>query len=150
MVRSTAQTVDQYLDELEPERRDAVEAVRRVVNDNLPEGYEESMNFGMIYYGIPLERYPKTYNGEPLMYSALASQKNYMSLYLTNVYGDPAIEEEFKARYKATGKKLDMGKSCVRFKTVDDLPLDLIAETIAKTPVDEFISIYEKARAGRK
>ncbi|MDA1215688.1 MAG: DUF1801 domain-containing protein, partial [Chloroflexi bacterium] len=107
MAQSAAQTVDDYLAELSPERRQAIAAVRHAVLENLPDGYEEVMAFGMIGYVIPLERYPKTYNKQPLMYAALASQKQYMSLYLMNVYGDQDTERWFNDAYKATGKKLD-------------------------------------------
>ena len=146
MVRSAAATVEEYLGELAPERREAIEAVRDVVLHNLPDGYDEAMNWGMISWAVPLERYPDTYNKQPLMYAALASQKNYMSLYLMGVYTDGDDKTWFEARFRASGKKLNMGKSCVRFKKVDDLPMELIAETIASTPVDEYISRYEAAR----
>ena len=149
MVRSSAGTVEEYLDELAPDRREQIETVRSVVLDNLPDGYDESMNWGMITWEIPLERYPKTYNKQPLMYAALASQKNYMSLYLMCVYTHEGTQTEFERRFKDSGKKLNMGKSCVRFKKVDDLPLDLIADTIASTPVDEYIRSYEAARGER-
>ena len=104
------------------------------------------MQYGMITYVIPIDRYPNTYNGLPLGYISLASQKNYMALYLMNVYSNKEIESNFKNRYIASGNKLDMGKSCVRFKKLKDLPLDLIGETIAMTSVDDFISVYEKSR----
>jgi uncharacterized protein YdhG (YjbR/CyaY superfamily) len=146
MVRSDAVTVEQYLTELDPERRQEVSAVRDVVLANLPEGYQESMNWGMISYEIPLERYPDTYNRQPLVYAALASQKNYMSLYLMGLYGDPEQEQSFEQRYRATGKRYDVGKSCVRFRRLDDLPLDLIGEVIASTSVDDHIAHYEAAR----
>ena len=146
MARSAASTVEQYLNELAPDRREAIEAVRSVVLDSLPDGYDESMNWGMISWEIPLERYPKTYNKQPLMYAALASQKNYMSLYLMCVYTHDGTQTEFERRFKESGKKLNMGKSCVRFKKVDDLPMDLIAETIASTSVDDYIRSYEAAR----
>ena len=149
MARSEAKTVEEYLDELTDDRRETVEAVRDVVNSNLPDGYEETVQFGMISYVVPLERYPKTYNRQALQYAALASQKNYVSLYLMNVYGNEETERWFVDRYRASGKRLDMGKACVRFKSIDDLPLDLIGETIARTPVDDFIALYEKARGPR-
>ena len=123
-----------------------MEAVRDLVRGNLPDGYGEAMNWGMISWEVPLARYPDTYNKQPLMYAALASQKNYMSLYLMSVYAHSDDKAWFETRYKASGKRLNMGKSCVRFKRVDDLPLDLIAETIASTTVDEYISRYESAR----
>ncbi len=149
MVWSSAQTVEEYLAELAPDRREAINAVRKVILDNLPTGYEEMMQFGMIGYVIPLERYPVTYNKQALQYAALASQKHYMSVYLMNVYGDPDSEQWFAEQYRASGKKLDMGKSCVRFKKLDDLPLDLIGRAIARTPVDAYIEVYEAARGKR-
>ena len=149
MVRSAAATVEEYLGELSAERREAVEAVREVALANLPEGYVEAMNWGMISWEVPLERYPNTYNKRPLMYAALASQKNYMSLYLMCVYADDDDRARFEERFRASGKRLDMGKSCVRFRRVEDLPLDLIAESIASTSVDEYIRRYEEAREKR-
>ncbi|MCH2505002.1 MAG: DUF1801 domain-containing protein [Dehalococcoidia bacterium] len=146
MAKSKAETVDGYLAELPEDRRAAISAVRQVVLENLPQGYEEMMQFGMIGYVIPLERYPVTYNGQALQYAALASQKNYMSLYLMNVYSDEAVERWFVDRYKDSGKRLDMGKACVRFKSLQDLPIDLVGEAIALTPVDRFIERYEMSR----
>ena len=147
MAYSKAATVEEYLDELPAERRQTVEAVRRVILHNLPEGYEEVVQFGMISYVIPLERYPKTYNDQPLSYAALASQKSYVSVYLMNIYGDPETERWFTERYRASGKRLDMGKSCVRFRKLDDLPLDLVAEAVAMTSVESFIQLYEASRS---
>ena len=147
MVSSNAETVDQYLDELDEDRRTQLTEVRDTIVDNLPDGYVESMNWGMITYEVPLETYPDTYNKKPLMYAALASQKNHMAVYLTTVYGDDGTKQEFEDRYRATGKKLDMGKSCVRFKSIDQLPLELIGEVIAGTAVEDFIGIVEAARA---
>ena len=146
MAHSKAATVDEYLAEQSPDRRAALEAVRRVILENLPRGYVETMQYGMIGYVVPLEKYPVTYNKQPLGVAALASQKNYLSLYLMNVYGDPETERWFVEEYQASGKKLDMGKSCVRFKKLEDLPLDLIGRAIARTSVDEFIGMYEAAR----
>ncbi|MGI9604046.1 MAG: DUF1801 domain-containing protein [Acidimicrobiales bacterium] len=148
MVKSAAESPEEYLAELPDDRRDQIEAVRDVIVANLPDGYEEQMSFGMIAYVIPLDRYPDTYNKQPLMYAALASQKNHMAVYLSNVYADEPSLDWFRAAYLATGKKLDMGKSCVRFKTIDQLPLDVIADAVARTPVDEFVALYEAARAG--
>ena len=107
------------------------------------------MNWGMITYQVPLETFPDTYNGQPLMYAGLASQKNYMAVYLSAVYPDPESLEAFQDAYRATGKKLDMGKSCVRFKTLDDLPLELIGETIASVSAEEFVETQKTLRASR-
>ena len=152
MATSNATTPDEYVASLPEDRRVALTAVRDVVRRNLPDGFEEGMQFGMIAWYVPLERFPDTYNGQPLGLVGLASQKNYMSLYLNSVYGDPKTEAWFKARYAASGKKLDMGRSCLRFKKLDDLPLDLIGDVVASTPVDDFIAQYRAARqrpAGR-
>ena len=146
MVRSAAATVEEYLQELPPDRREGIQAVRQVFLDNLPPGYVETMNWGMITYEIPLDRYPKTYNKQPLMYAALASQKRHMAVYLMCVYSLAESRTRFVERYKASGKKLDMGKSCVRFRKVEDLPLDLIAETVAGTSVEDYIEFYEASR----
>ena len=149
MAKSTAAAPEEYLSELAEDRRTALAAVRKVILDRLPEGFEETMQYGMIGYAIPLERYPKTYNGQPLNYAALASQKNYMTVYLMGIYSDPESERWFVERYEASGKRLDMGKSCVRFKKLDDLPLDLIGQAIAATSVAEFIARYEESRRRR-
>jgi uncharacterized protein YdhG (YjbR/CyaY superfamily) len=149
-VRSDAATVDEYLASLPDERREAIEVVRNEILANLPDGYEEAMNWGMIAYQVPLSINPDTYNGQPLMYAALASQKNHMAVYLTSVYAQEASRLAFVEAYQATGKKADIGKSCVRFKTLDDLPLDLIGQTIASTPVDTFINEVEEARQATK
>jgi hypothetical protein len=148
MVSSDARTPDELIANLPPDRQRAISAVRKVILDNLPEGYEEGMQYGMIGYYIPLERFPETYNGQPLGIAGLASQKNHMSLYLNAVYGDPETARWFHERWAETGKKLDMGKSCVRFKRLEDLPLDLIGETIARVPVDAYLAHYEASRRG--
>ncbi|HEX6372273.1 MAG TPA: DUF1801 domain-containing protein [Longimicrobium sp.] len=147
MASSKAETVEQYLQELPEDRRAVVSAVRDQVVRNLPAGYREAMGFGMITWGIPLEDYPDTYNGQPLGYAALAAQKNYYALYVMTPYQDPAQEQWLRDEFAKAGKKLDMGKSCLRFKKLEDLPLDVIGKLIASTPPAEFIAQYEKARA---
>jgi hypothetical protein len=146
-VKSEAATVAGYLDELPGERRRALEQVRATILASLPDGYEEGMQFGMISYYVPLERYPNTYNGQPLAVAALANQKRYMALYLMaqHASGDGWFREEYAKR----GLKLDMGKSCVRFRSLADLPLDLVGDVIAATPVEEFLRLYEVSRGGR-
>jgi hypothetical protein len=146
MVSSKAKTVPEYLKSLPEDRRAAISKVRQVVLKNLPKGYVETMNWGMISYEIPLKRYPDTYNKQPLGVAALASQKNYMTLYLMAVYADPKTARWFHEQYRASGKKLDMGKSCVHFKKLADLPLDVIGATIARYSVDKYIERYEAAR----
>ena len=147
MAKSVATTVAEYLDELSPERREAICAVREIILANLPDGYEEGIHFGMIGYVVPLATYPKTYNKQPLSSAALASQKNYMSLYLMNVYADDGTAAWFDGEFAAAGKRLNRGKSCVRFRSLSDLPLELVGKAIALTPVSEFIRIYESARS---
>ena len=146
MVESKATTTAEYLEELAPERRALVGTLREVVRANLPEGYEEQFRQGTISYVIPLERYPETYNGRPLGYVSLASQKNYVSLYLMGVYGSEEVRAWFLEEWERTGKRLDMGKSCVRFRTEDDIPLELIGRAIAKVSVEEYLDIYEASR----
>jgi hypothetical protein len=146
-VRSDAATVDEYLRDLIDERRAAIEAVRAVILANLPEGFVEGMQYGMIGYFIPLERYPDTYNGQPLGVCALANQKRHMALYLMGIYADDAEASWFKERWRESGKRLDMGRSCVRFRKLDDVPLDVVGAAIARTSVADFIAAYERSRA---
>lgn len=142
-MRSDATSVDRYLAELPEDRRDAIEAVRSEILRNLPDGYVEAVNWGMITYEVPLSTFADTYNGRPLMYAALANQKNHMAVYLTSVYADDERRNGFLDAYRATGKRLDMGKSCVRFRRLDDLPVELVGQAIASTPVDEFIELMK-------
>ena len=146
MTQPNQQSPDEYIEALPEDRKAAISAVRSVILANLPAGYEETVQHGMLAYVIPLAAYPVTYNKLPLLFAGLASQKNYMTVHLMNIYGSPADEEWFVQRYKATGKKLNMGKSCVRFKTIDDLPIELIGEAVARTPVESYIKIYEDSR----
>jgi hypothetical protein len=150
MVSSAADSVEAYLAGLPEERREVVSALRELVNAHLPEGYREAMAWGMIGWAVPLSRYPDTYNGQPLSYAALAAQKNGYSLYLMGVYADAAQLRRLQAAAAAEGKRLDMGKSCLRFKRLDQLPLDAIAAAIAAHPVDRFIALHEAAHAGRR
>ena len=146
MVSSAAKTIDAYLAELPPERRAVIAAMRDRVNAHLPPGYEETMNWGMITWQIPLARYPITYNKQPLAYVALAAQKNNYALYLSGVYAEGEQERKLRAEAAALGKKLDMGKSCVRFRNIEDLPLDAIGELIASMSVEAYIASYEARR----
>ncbi len=146
MVQSKAKTVKEYLAELPADRKKEIEVVRKVILANLPKGYEECISYGLIGYVIPLSRYPDTYNKQPLSIAGLAAQKNYMSVYLMCVYGDEKYRKWFEKSYAESGKKLDMGKSCIHFKKSDDLALDLIGEAIAKVSVEDYIKYYEKAR----
>jgi uncharacterized protein YdhG (YjbR/CyaY superfamily) len=149
-MQSKAKTVEQYIAELPPERQEQIETVRRVILENIPEGYEEVMNWGMITYQVPLEIYPNTYNKQPLMYTALSSQKNHMSVYLTGIYMDEEERAAFEDQYRATGKRYDVGQSCVRFRKLDDLPLELIGEVISRYSVEEYVQKFKEIRSTRK
>ncbi len=145
-MQSNAATVKEYLSELPADRRDAMESVRAVIRQNLDPAYEEGMQYGMIGYYVPHSVYPPGYHcdpKQPLPFVCLASQKNYMSVYLGSVYAVPGGEKRFREAWAKTGKKLDMGKSCLRFKKLDELALDVIGEAIRRVPVREFIQYYE-------
>ncbi len=150
MTTSTATTPDEYIASLPEDRRHVVSAVRDVIREHLPDGYEEGMQYGMIGWYVPLARLGDTYNGQPLALAGLASQKHHLSLYLNTVYGDPQTETWFKARYATSGKKLSMGKSCVRFRQLDDLPLDVIGEVIARADIDTYVARYEAVRGSSR
>ncbi|GHH44924.1 DUF1801 domain-containing protein [Lentzea cavernae] len=145
MVKSNASTVAQYLAELPDEQRAEVETVRDVILANLPDGYVEALDWGLITYGVPLEVSGPTYNKKPLLYVALGAQKRYYSVYLTTVMEE--FEESFRARWAETGKKLDMGKTCVRFKRSSDLALDVIGDEVARLSVPEFLDWHAENRA---
>jgi hypothetical protein len=146
MARSEAKTVEEYLAELPRERREVVTAVRETILHNLPRGYVERMNWGMISYEIPLERYGDTYNRQPLSYAALAAQKSHYAIYLMCLYADAGREAWLREQFQRAGKKLDMGKSCVRFRRLEDVPLDVIGEAVASTPPEVLIARAESAR----
>tara|TARA_B100000745_G_C19899329_1_gene301204 strand:- start:98 stop:538 length:441 start_codon:yes stop_codon:yes gene_type:complete len=145
-MQSKANSVEQYLNELPEDRKESLSIVREAIVKNLPTGYVEVMNWGMITYEVPLETFPDTYNGKPLMYAALASQKNHMSVYLMGCYMSPEIRNKFENAYKQSGKKFDAGKSCIRFKKEEDLPLELIGKTIGSMSVEQFIEHYLLSR----
>lgn len=146
MAGSAAITVDDDLSGLPAERAAVVPTMRDFDNTHLPPGYRETMAFGMIGWGIPLARYPDTYNKQPLAYVALAAQKNAYSLYLMGVYADGEKERALRAAAAADGRKLDMGKSCLCFKRPQDLPLQAIGKLIASMSVDDYIAMYEASR----
>ncbi len=146
MVSSKSTTVQDYLAGLPAERRDVVARVRDLVNANLPDGYVEAMNWGMISWEIPLSRYPATYNGQPLAYVALAAQKNAYSLYLMAADDASNGTAMLKKAYADAGRKLDMGKCCLRFRKFEDLLVEPIARLVADAPVDAFIARYEASR----
>jgi hypothetical protein len=134
------------LKELPEERSAVVSRVREVILENLPEGFQETMNWGMIAYEVPLDRYPDTYNNQPLMYMALAAQKNHFAVYSSGVYMEPLGEDWVKGEFEKAGKKLDMGKSCIRFRKLDNLPLNVVGKIAAAMTVEEFIAAFEKSR----
>lgn len=148
-MQSTATTVEEYLATLPPDRRAAIEAVRNVILKNLDAGYEEGMSSGMIGYYVPHRIYPPGYHANPsapLPFAAIASQKNYMSIYLMGLYtGGTALARWFEDAWATTGKKLNMGKSCIRFKKLEDIPLDVLGEAIRRVPAKTYIEVYTKA-----
>jgi uncharacterized protein YdhG (YjbR/CyaY superfamily) len=147
MVSSKETTPAAYLASLPADRRKVVAAVRAVIRKHLPKGYVESMSWGMLAYEIPLSRYPDTYNKQPLMYLALAAQKNNYALYLTSTSSEKKLMDRLGAAYKASGRKLDMGKGCLRFKSLDELPMDVIADLVASQSVEKRIELSEAALA---
>jgi Domain of unknown function (DU1801) len=148
-MQSDATTVEEYLDGLDNDRRAQIEPVYRLVHDAMPAGYTESVDWGMISWSVPLESFPDTYNGKPLSYVCLAAQKRHNALYLMGLYSDSQEAEEFRARWTADGRRLDMGKSCLRFKDPAEINEDLIAETVAGMTPDRLIALHERARAER-
>lgn len=152
MVQSAAKTHDAYLAELPESRREVIAAMHKLIRKHLPKGYDEQMNWGMLTWVIPLDQYPDTYNGMPLAIVGLCAQKNYNALYILGPYTDPEQSQAKKLReaFKAAGKKLDMGKSCVRFQKMEDLALDAIADVIASTPPKRYLEMYEAGRAHAK
>ena len=142
----TASTVAQYLAALPADRRAALSAVRKTINENLPDGYEEGMQFGMIGWYVPLSVYPAGYGENPkvpLSFVALASQKSGMVLHFLCFYDHPTLSSWFTSEYKKSGKKLDMGKGCVRFKSLEDLALDVVGRTVARVSAEEHMANYQ-------
>jgi len=139
-------SVEQYLESLPEERSEALRALRAKVVALLPPGFEEVYAWGMICYQVPKTRYPKTYNNQPLMLAGIASQKNHMAIYLVGLYMIPEMRTQFEQRWRATGKRFDAGKSCVRFRRLDDLVMPLIEEVVSTITVDGLIAAYEKGR----
>jgi uncharacterized protein DUF1801 len=147
LMKNSATTVEEYLQGLPTDRRAAISAVRKVILASLPKGYVECMSYGMIGYVVPHSLYPAGYHCDPklpLPYAILGSQKNHMALHLMTVYGDPAMEKWFRNAWATSGKKLDMGKACVRFKKLEDVPLDVVGRIIARVPVKDYIARVEK------
>ena len=152
-MKSSATTVAEYLQSLPAERRTAISAVREVILANLPTGYEEGMGYGMIGYVVPHRLYPAGYHCNPklpLPFVNLASQKNHLALYLMTTYIDSAVEQWFREAWTATGRKLDMGKGCVRFKRLEEVPLEVVGQLIARVPVRQYIARWEQVLAETK
>lgn len=148
MFQNKAKTVTEFLAGLTPERRAAITAVRKVIRKHLPAGYKEGVNWGAIGWTVPLSAYPDTYNGQPLCYVALASQKTHASLYLMAAYAESAQADRLREGFRKAGKKLDMGKACIRFRQAGDLPLDVIGDVVASTPMKDYIALAKSAHQG--
>jgi len=149
MVSSRALTVEQYLAELPRDRREVISALRDVVNRNVPPGYVERMNWGMICWEIPLARYPHTYNGYPLGHLALAAQKNNYAIYTLAPNGSPELAAWMREEYRRAGQKLDMGKSCTLFRKLEGMPMSVLERLAAFSTVEQTIEDYERGRHGR-
>jgi hypothetical protein len=148
IMQSKAATVDQYVKELPPERAAVIQAIRKVILKNLDKGFQETMQYGMIGYSVPHSIYPAGYHcdpKQPLPYAGLAAQKNAYSLYLAFVYSGERERAWFVKEWEKTGKKLDMGKACIRFKSLDQIPLELVGEAIKRLGVGDYIKMYEGA-----
>jgi hypothetical protein len=157
-MQSSASTVAEYLAELPPDRRAALTAIRDVILKNLDRDYEEGLQYGHIAYYVPHRVYPPGYHAnpkQPLPYIALASQKNHLAMYMMGLYCGCGMDGEgatpdamwFQQAWKATGRKLDMGKACVRFKKLDDVPLDVVGEAVKRIPAKKYIAVYEMGLA---
>jgi hypothetical protein len=148
-MQSKATTVESYLNDLSEERKDVINQLRKVILKNLPKGFDEGMGYGMIGYFVPHSIYPNGYHcdpKQPLPFLSMASQKNFIALYHMGIYMNPDLMDWFTAEFaKRVKGKLDMGKSCIRFKKLDAIPFDLIGELVSKMSVDEWIACYEKA-----
>jgi hypothetical protein len=144
-MKGADETVDGYIASLPDDRRETVKALRRLVLDNLPEGYVEAFNWGMVSYEVPLAVSGKTYNGKPLMYAAIGNQKNHIGLYLCGVYCIPDGRERLARSFAAAGKKLDMGKACLRLRTLDDIDVKAVAECIAAVPPQALVDASNAA-----
>lgn len=154
-MQSKAATVDEYLASLPEDRRQAIEAVRKVILDNLGAGYAEGMSYGMIGYFVPHSVFPPGYHcnpKDPLPFAALASQKNHMSVYLMSLYmgAESGEDDWFETQWANSGKKLDKGKSCIRFKKLADLDLATLGEAVRRMPAARYIDMYQSTRKGKK
>ncbi|RDI55054.1 DUF1801 domain-containing protein [Flavobacterium glaciei] len=148
-MQSTANTVSAYLEEIPEERKIAFSKLRETILENIPKGFVEQISYGMIGYVVPHSIYPNGYHCEPklpLPFIAISSQKNFIALYHMGIYAKPELLNWLNSEYpKHSKQKLDMGKSCIRFKKIDQIPFDLIAELVQKISVKEWISSYESS-----
>ena len=145
-VPATTASVTSVLAKVPAPRRAELERVRKVIRKRLPKGYEEAAAGNIVVYQVPLARFSDTYNGQASWYAALAAQKNYLTLHLMGVYGSKALRDKLEAGFKKAGKKLDMGKACIRFQAADDLALDVIGDIVAAVPVDAWVDMARAAR----
>lgn len=149
-MKSDAKSVEEYISNLPQDRKEAINRLRYVVKSNLPKGFVEEMNYGMIGYIVPLSIYPNGYLGnknQPLPFMNIASQKNFIAFYHLGIYTDIELSDWFKMEYaKIQTRKLDMGKSCMRFKNLDHIPFNLIGELASKVTVEQWITKYENGQ----
>lgn len=150
MVQIQAVSPADYVKRVPADQRKDIAALRALIRKHLPAGYQEAANWGMLAYQVPLKKCPNTYNGQPLVYLGLAAQKNHIAIYFMGLYGDEKLKKKFEADYKKSGKKFNMGKSCLRFKKIEDIPLDVITAAISALEVDEFIELHNAAMSMRK
>lgn len=154
-MQSKAKTVDEYITEIPADRQKAMQELRKVIKKNLSKGFQESMNYGMIGYVVPHSKFPNGYHcnpKDPLPFMNVASQKNSINIYHMGIYADPKLLKWFQeAHAKASPKKLDMGKSCIRYKKPEDIPFQLIGELAAKMTMEQWIALYESLlKRGKK
>lgn len=140
----------EYLEALPEDRRAALSSLRDAILSVLPPGYVETVRYGIICYEVPLSTFKDTYNRQPLMYAGLASQKGHMAVHLIGIYSSEEMRAELEKGFRDNGKKLDAGKGCIRFKKLDDLPLDVILKTVAALSVEQFVALYKQIRANTK
>ena len=150
MFDGKSKTVEQFLDALPADRREVADELLALIRKSVPKGYAEAMSLGMVTWSVPLSVLPDTYNGQALWYLAFASTKAGFSLYLMSVYGNKEREAEFRAAYKKAGKKLDMGKACLRFRTIDDLALPAVKDAIKSVSMKQYVEMYRAVRKTTK
>ncbi len=150
MAINSVKSVSEYLHSLSADQGSTIEALRELILKHLPKGYKEVIQYGMISYWITLATYPDTYNKQPLAIISLGAKKNYYTLHLVGGYNNSHLRSQLENRYKVAGKKLDMGAGCLRFKNIEDLCLEAIAEVIASVSVEQYIAAYESVKKKKK